>query len=66
MANTTPHYPPSQDRLTVGDAPIANDNLLFGDPGLALFGGSGSVSAIPQRFATYDDPLYHGRHRAAD
>ncbi len=56
MANTTPEPMPTPDVLGLDHIAAASDMLLFGDPGLVLFGGTGRTT----------DSLYHGRHRAAD
>ncbi|WP_157516926.1 hypothetical protein [Mycobacterium sp. MS1601] len=56
MANTTPEPLSTPDGVAIDRIAAASDMLLFGDPGLALFGGTGRSS----------DSLYHGRHRVAE
>lgn len=66
MANTTSEHHSTPDAISVGAGVVASDMQLFGDPGLALFGGNGSLSPAPLRSGTSTASLYHGRHRAAE
>jgi hypothetical protein len=66
MANTTSEHQPPADAISVGTGVVTSDMQLFGDPGLALFGGSGSSSPASLRSGTSTASLYHGRHRAAE
>jgi len=43
MANTTPEHHQAPGAPAARGSYFANDNALFGDPDLALFGGFGSV-----------------------
>ena len=66
MANTTSEHQWTPDASSVGAGVVAADLQLFGDPGLALFGGNGSLSPTTLRSGTSTASLYHGRHRAAE
>jgi hypothetical protein len=66
MANTTSEHHSTPDAISVGASVVASGMHLFGDPGLVLFGGNGSLSPTPLRSGASTASLYHGRHRAAE
>jgi hypothetical protein len=52
----------STDQPTIGGTFEAPSTSPFGDPDQALYGGTGTLSPVPDN----GKPAYRGRHRAAD